>query len=414
MQFGQQIQFDKVAPNTIGLATPDGLDIGQYVWKERQGDTLLSVFSLSSSHRVWHGIIHGGVISGILDDIFARYCYSAGSKAIPLTKMLQVEYVKPVYPDETLFARVTKASLDTKKSSHKLWVQGSIETVRSHKVTTLVRAEALFILCEQLPPEPERKLTPLYPDKAYKRMPQELWDRVMYHLPSLTGRYAADVFGFRLQKRHQKHSDILKNILREDEEFTSIARRQGINLLLLGDSLHALYKDPMQRAYLALLTGDKTRTIRHDKTKLLAALRPHTSNKNNEIVFLDSRIVLNIEEAINNPFFVTLPPKKLFGLCEYGKLRSACLYLQDNEYILRSIGPEDIVGSGGSVSTLRDVSLICGITLPHPKELKLKQRYQQCFEHMDCPSSSPLCPDGYTFNGDNILGWQLEEQNPRL
>jgi hypothetical protein len=53
-----------------------------------KSDRALSVFSLSSSHRGWHGIIHRGVISGILDDIFARYYYSAGSKVIPLTEIL--------------------------------------------------------------------------------------------------------------------------------------------------------------------------------------------------------------------------------------------------------------------------------------------------------------------------------------
>jgi hypothetical protein len=101
LRFGKQTQFDKVLPETIGLATPDGLDVSRHVWKERHGDTLLSVFSLDSNHMGWHGIIHGGIVSGVFDDIFARYCYSESAGAIPLTKLLQVEYIKTVCPEET-------------------------------------------------------------------------------------------------------------------------------------------------------------------------------------------------------------------------------------------------------------------------------------------------------------------------
>jgi hypothetical protein len=242
-------------------------------------------------------------------------------------------------------------------------------------------------------------------------MPQELWDRVIDRLPSLTGRYAADVFGFKLQERHKKHSDLLRLIIRDDEKWTAIARRLGLELTLVGDALHALYHDPTQPAYLALLTGDKTKTIRHDKTKLFAALQPHSRGKNNEVVFDKSRIVLSIDEAIYNPFFVTLDPKRLFGYGEDGKLRSASLYLEDREYAVRAIREPDIVGVGDRASTLKDVSLICGITLTHPKEVKMKQRYQQCFQRIDCPVAFPLCPDLYVFNGDNILGWEWGDAN---
>jgi acyl-coenzyme A thioesterase PaaI-like protein len=320
---------------------------------------LLSVFSLDLNHMGWHGIIHGGIISGVFDDIFARYCYSEGAGAIPLTKMLQVEYIKPVCPEETLFARVTRASRsrdDTGKRGKKLWVQGSIETIPDDKVTTLVKAHALFILCDQLPLQPKRKAALPCLDRSYKRMPQELWQMVIGDLPSLSGSNAAEAFGFRLQERHRKHSDILKNIFRLDEKWTAIARRQGIKLVLVGDNLHALYNDPMQPAYLALVAGDKTKTIRHDIARLLAALRPYKLNKKNEIVFHESRIVLNIDDAIHNPFFITATPKKLFGYCEQGKLRSASLYLQDSEYSLRTIRQDDIVGAGARISTLQDVT----------------------------------------------------------
>lgn len=253
----------------------------------------------------------------------------------------------------------------------------------------------------------------LIPDRAYKRMPPELWDKVIDGLPSLTGRHAADAFGFGLSQQHLKHSAILKHIFYDHEKWTSIVRRMGLNTILVGDDLHLLYDDPMQPAYLALLTGDRTKTIRHNKSKLMAALRPHSLNKYNEIVFIHSKIILNIEEAIHNPFYVTLTPAKLFAYGKDRQLRSASLYLWDNEYAVRTIELQDIVGSAEKISEIRDVSLICGITLSHPKELKLRRRYQQCFQHMDCPTSFPISPAEYKFNGDNMLGWRLEGENLR-
>jgi hypothetical protein len=248
--------------------------------------------------------------------------------------------------------------------------------------------------------------------RSYKRMPPELWDRVIDGLPSLTGRYAADVFQFTLQAQHKKHSDILKLIIRDDESWTLIARRLGLRLALLGDDLHALYNDPTLPAYLALLTGDNTKSIRHDKTKLFKALQPHHRNENNEVVFANSRIILSVDEAVYNPFFVTLDPKRLFGYGDDKKLRSASLYLEDRQYALRTIQEPDIVGVGDGVLSLRDVSDICGVTLTHPREVEMKRRYQQCFQSRNCLLVFPLCPVGYRFNGDNILGWEWGDGNP--
>lgn len=409
-RFGTQVHFDKVASVTPGLSTPSILDVGQHLWKQQNGDTLLLIFSLTSRHISWRNIIHGGITSGMLDDIFAYYCYIESPELFPLTKMLRIDFAKPAFPNEVLFARVTKTSPlserdDAGKGRKKLWVQGNIDTIRNHEVITLARAKALFILCEQLPVEPKRKTALLPSERSFTRMSQELWDMVIEGLPSLTGRHAAQVFGFTLPERQQKHSGIWNKILKDDETWTSIAERQGLNPFLVGDDLHVLHNDPEQPAYLALVTGDKTGIIRHDKTKLLASLRAHHWNEKNEIVFQESKIILNIDEALHNPFFITLTPKRLFGCCEHNRLRSASLYWQDNEYALRTIGPNDIVGTGEHASTLRDVSLICGITLSHPKEMTLRRRRQQCFQHPNCPPAYPLCPIGYKFNGDNILGW---------
>ena len=98
----------------------------------------------------------------------------------------------------------------------------------------------------------------------------------------------------------------------------------------------------------------------------------------NEIVFQESNITLNIDDALWAPEIINPSPEKLFSYQHTG-LCSASLYWKDNQYAVRTIEPDDIVCIGEKAPVLQDVSLICGITLEHPKEMILWQRYQQCF-----------------------------------
>ncbi|RFU27841.1 hypothetical protein B7463_g8494, partial [Scytalidium lignicola] len=356
--------------------------------------------------------------------------------------MLRLTFQKPVFPEELVLAQVipsshsstgnierkrkeiSSTSLDAarfpvvrrlrvqlakhnlRKRGQKVWFQRDIKAVRNGKVVTVARTKVLFIFDNEQPDSPV--LVGSHQQKhSIPRMSQELWDMVVGYLPSLSGRHVAQVFNFKLTEGHQSHSDIWNKIFK-DETWVSIATRQGLNPVLIGDDLHNLYCDPMRPAYLALLTGDRTSNLRHDRIKLLASLRPHHWNEDNEIVFDQSNIVLNIIEPLYNSFIVTLPPEKLFTY-QYNQLRSAALYWKDSRYALRTIGPDDIVGIGERASNLQDISLICAVTLTHPKEMALRRRHQQCFQHPNCPPVYPICPPGYRYNGDNILGWGWDE-----
>jgi hypothetical protein len=80
-------------------------------------------------------------------------------------------------------------------------------------------------------------------------------------------------------------------MFREEDTWTLITTRQGLNPFLSGDDIHILYNGPNQPAYICLSTGDKTRNIRHDKMKLLKSLREHHFNENGEVVFHDPKII---------------------------------------------------------------------------------------------------------------------------
>jgi hypothetical protein len=260
-------------------------------------------------------------------------------------------------------------------------------------------------LCEQL-----QRRTPLDVGRPYTRIPQELWRIIVDYLPSLTGRYAAEVFGFQLQDQHQRHSNIWNKIF-ETKEWTSTVTELDFNPFLVGDGLHNLYNDPDQPAYIALLTGDKSGKLGHCKESLISSLRPHTRNEKDEIVFHDSKIILNITDALYSTFFTVLTPKRLFSCYDDNKLRTACLYWQDEEYALRTVESNSIVGAGGRASSLDTVSFICGISLPHPKEMGVLHRRQYCFQHPTCPTVHAHLPEGRRYNGRNILGWELDQNH---
>jgi acyl-coenzyme A thioesterase PaaI-like protein len=154
--FGSQMQFDEVRSATPRFSIPDMLDVGRRTWIERNGNTLISMFCLTSRHSGWRNIIHGGITSGMFDDIFAQYCHLEAPELFALTKGLHIDFVKPAFSDEVLLARVSKTtslarSEDPRKRNKKLWVEGHINAVRGNEIVTLAIAKAFFILCEQLP-----------------------------------------------------------------------------------------------------------------------------------------------------------------------------------------------------------------------------------------------------------------------
>jgi hypothetical protein len=229
---------------------------------------------------------------------------------------------------------------------------------------------------------------------------------VVEYLPSLNGRHAAQALEFNLTEEHQRHSGIWGRVIKDKGEWTSIAIKEGFDLVLIGDDLHSPLDDPERPAYLALVTADKRFGSIFYRDELLAALKEHDLKENGiEIVFKESNITLNIEGALYNRDIIQCTPEKLFSY-QNGQLCSASLYWKDNEHSLGTIGPKDIVGIGGQASALQDISQICGITLTHPREIALRRRSQYVLKHPECPELSHILAPGHQFNMNGILGWE--------
>jgi len=75
-----------------GKNNPNGLQLSFEIDKEKQ--TLKSTFIASPTFQGWDGLVHGGIISTLLDEAMAKLVYELGYEAV--TASLEVRFKKPV------------------------------------------------------------------------------------------------------------------------------------------------------------------------------------------------------------------------------------------------------------------------------------------------------------------------------
>ncbi len=67
--------------------------IGLHLEFQEIDDTYQTCFTGGPEHQGYDGILHGGIISTLLDEVTARYIYAKGFRA--LTARLEVRYRRP-------------------------------------------------------------------------------------------------------------------------------------------------------------------------------------------------------------------------------------------------------------------------------------------------------------------------------
>lgn len=82
--------------------------IGLKLTFREDGDKYIAQFRPGPEHQSYDGIVHGGIISTLLDEIMARYPYAKGLNTV--TARLEVRYRKPtpIGQDLTVTGWVTK------------------------------------------------------------------------------------------------------------------------------------------------------------------------------------------------------------------------------------------------------------------------------------------------------------------
>jgi len=74
-----------------GEKNPNGLRLNFEIDKERQ--TLKTTFVPNPTFQGWDGIVHGGIISTLLDEATAKLVYELGYQAV--TASLEIRFKKP-------------------------------------------------------------------------------------------------------------------------------------------------------------------------------------------------------------------------------------------------------------------------------------------------------------------------------
>jgi uncharacterized protein (TIGR00369 family) len=74
-----------------GKNNPGGLQLSFEIDKERQ--TLKTTFVASPTFQGWDGIVHGGIISTLLDEAMAKLVYELGYQSV--TASLEIKFKKP-------------------------------------------------------------------------------------------------------------------------------------------------------------------------------------------------------------------------------------------------------------------------------------------------------------------------------
>lgn len=79
-----------------GRKNPIGLKLN---FREENG-IYITEFKPGPEHQSYNGIVHGGIISTLLDEVMVRYLYSLGHHAV--TARLEVRYRRPTPVNRTL------------------------------------------------------------------------------------------------------------------------------------------------------------------------------------------------------------------------------------------------------------------------------------------------------------------------
>ena len=91
-----------------GKNNANGLRLSFEIDKEKQ--TLKTTFVASPTFQGWDGIVHGGILSTLLDEAMAKLVYELGYEAVTAT--LEIKFRKPAFILEPIrvYGEVTEVS----------------------------------------------------------------------------------------------------------------------------------------------------------------------------------------------------------------------------------------------------------------------------------------------------------------
>jgi len=121
-----------------GTANPIGLNLQFYALDDGVGTDI----TLGKYHEGWEGVVHGGIISTLLDEVMS-WAIMYSEKIFLVTRQMNIKYIKPVMVGTPL--RVTGRRLDKSRPPK---ITGSGE-IRDLEDRLLVRASGEFVSVPQ-------------------------------------------------------------------------------------------------------------------------------------------------------------------------------------------------------------------------------------------------------------------------
>jgi uncharacterized protein (TIGR00369 family) len=91
-----------------GENNPNGLRLSFEIDRERQ--TLKTMFIASPTFQGWDGIVHGGIISTLLDEAMAKLVYELGYQAVTASLEIRFKEPAPILEPLSIHGEITEVS----------------------------------------------------------------------------------------------------------------------------------------------------------------------------------------------------------------------------------------------------------------------------------------------------------------
>ncbi|KAE8151402.1 HotDog domain-containing protein [Aspergillus avenaceus] len=148
------------------LAGTDKITVPPYMFtstekleSDKRAGRVISVFHIGNQMCGHPGFVHGGLLSVMFDEAFARCVSASFPSGLGMTANLNVDFRKPAVPDRVYVLRAETVTVEGRKA----WVEGSLSSLpaagEQGDPVMVAEAKALFI-----EPKFAETMVPLYRD----------------------------------------------------------------------------------------------------------------------------------------------------------------------------------------------------------------------------------------------------------
>jgi hypothetical protein len=232
---------------------------------------------------------------------------------------------------------------------------------------------------------------------------QEIWDDIASYLPAFSAANAAKEFRFKRTITQRTHHLLWHSIFKDEIWLQLAVEKHNVNPVLIGPNLHPVYNktDKQGGVYMVLLADDMHGDLCYEREAFFASLQQHKFNKAKEEILFDCGITLNVSQVLRGCEIVRMAnPRMLFNK---KKLRTTYCFWEDREKKLRTVKRPDIIGIGGGITRVKEISPIFSIRLSFSNGLAQNQIFM---DYTDARVTPIFKHNEGRTNGE-IQGWEL-------